>query len=366
MRSPSCLLTFALCALTSWTVAADEPIDFNRARELHQRETRGEKLSPAEQEYLTRAKAEFAKRNGGGGKGGDAPPPRAETGMVPLPDLTGTYQGEDGGLYGGGKNEPPPAQAAAATAALAQVQPLDAEGKPSPAGKIVLLSVGMSNTTMESQAFIRLAASAKGPHVVIVDGAQGGQTASAIAKAEAKYWAVSDERVKAAGATPAQVQVAWLKEANAGPSGGFPAAARQLSEDLAKDVQVAKARYPNLRVIYLSNRIYAGYARSQLNPEPYAYESAFAVRWLIQAQLKGDAALNFDPTKGEVKAPVLLWGPYLWADGQKGRRAGDLVWTPDDFGPDGTHPSEAGRKKVAELLLKFFKEDALARGWFSK
>jgi hypothetical protein len=360
------LLTVALCALTSWVFAADEPIDFNRARELHQRETRGDKLSQAEQEYLTRAKAEFGKRNGGGHKGAEVPPPRPETGLLPLPDLTGAYQGEDGGLYGGGNNEPPPAQAAAAAAALAQVQPVDAKGQPSADGKIVLLSIGMSNTTQEFQAFIRAAANAKGPHIVVVDGAQGGQTASVIANPEARYWGVSDERVKAAGVTPAQVQVAWLKEANAGPSGGFPAAARQLNEDLAKDVRVAKARYPNLRVIFLSNRIYAGYATSGLNPEPYAYESAFAVRWLIQAQMKGDAALNADPQKGEVKAPVLLWGPYLWADGQKGRRAGDLVWTPEDFGPDGTHPSDAGRKKVADLLLKFFKEDALARGWFAR
>jgi hypothetical protein len=369
MRSPTLLLTFALCAVTASVFAADEPIDFNRARELHQRANRGEKLSAADQEFLNRARAEFAKRNGGGGggrQGGNVPPPRAETGLVPLTDLTASYQGEDGGLYGGGKNEPPPAHAAAAQAALAQVQPLDANGKPSPDGKIVLITIGMSNTTQESQAFLRAAANVKGPHVVLVDGAQGGQTASVIANPEARYWSVSDERVKAAGVTPAQVQVAWLKEANAGPSGGFPSAARKLSDDLASDVRVAKARYPNLRVIYLSSRIYAGYATTGLNPEPYAYESAFAVRWPIQAQMKGDAGLNIDPKKGEVKAPVLLWGPYLWADGEKGRRAGDVVWKKEDLGPDGTHPSESGRKKVADLLVKFFKEDALGRGWFGK
>ncbi len=36
-----------------------------------------------------------------------------------------------------------------------------------------------------------------------------------------------------------------------------------------------KKRFPNLRIAYLSSRIYAGYAKSALNPEPYAYESGF-------------------------------------------------------------------------------------------
>lgn len=123
-------------------------------------------------------------------------------------------------------------------------------------------------------------------------------------------------------------------------------------------------RYPNLRIAYLSSRTFAGYATTSLNPEPYAYESAFTIRWLIQDQIQGDPALNCDPAKGSVKSPLLLWGPYLWANGDKGRSAGDLVWKADDFGPDGTHPSPSGRKKVADLLLTFMKSDATARPWF--
>jgi hypothetical protein len=40
---------------------------------------------------------------------------------------------------------------------------------------------------------------------------------------------------------------------------------------------------------YLDSRIYGGYATTALNPEPYTYEGAFLVRWLIQDQLKGNA-----------------------------------------------------------------------------
>jgi len=84
-------------------------------------------------------------------------PPRESTGMVPLMDLKGGYQGEEGGLYPGGGNVPPAAHLKIGMEHAKSIQPLDADGKPSPDGKIVLLTVGMSNTTMESQAFLKLA-----------------------------------------------------------------------------------------------------------------------------------------------------------------------------------------------------------------
>ena len=44
----------------------------------------------------------------------------------------------------------------------------------------------------------------------------------------------------------------------------------------------AKQKWPNVRIAYVSSRIYAGYANTGLNPEPYAYEGAFAMRWVIE------------------------------------------------------------------------------------
>src|SRR5262249_51198814 len=127
-----------------------------------------------------------------------------------------------------------------------------------------------------------------------------------------------------------------------------------------------KDTFPNLRIAYFTSRIYAGYARgpgADLNPEPYAYETAFAVRSVIQEQIKGGKELNFDAARGAVKAPLLLWGPYLCADGKTPRDDG-LAWVAQDISSDGTHPSEIGRKKVAEHLLKFFKNDPNTKTWF--
>jgi hypothetical protein len=157
--------------------------------------------------------------------------------------------------------------------------------------------------------------------------------------------------------------VAWIKLANAGPTQAFPEDARILQRDMTTVIQLLKQQFPNLRIAYLSNRIYAGYALGRLNPEPYAYQSSFAVKWLIEDQIGGSKALTYDPAKGDVKAPWLAWGPYLWADGMKPRSDG-LIWECDDLNDDGTHPSPDGRTKVANLLLQFFSTDPTASPWF--
>lgn len=373
-------VALALVALLSVARAADDtPIDWHRARALHAKVQQGEKLGADDQAYYDRAKQAMAKGQGPGKAGpgqpkgsqnaGPAPTPRTSAGLVPLTELgQGKYKGETGGLYGNGSNTPPPELAEAAQSETRLIHPVNARGFSDSQGKIVLLSIGMSNTTQEFSVFKQMADadSAKSPRLVIVDGAQGGQTASRWADVNARPWDVADERLRQAGVTPEQVQVLWIKQANGQPArfGEFPAHAHQLENDLVGVLHSAMEHYPNLRIAYLSSRIYAGNATTPLNPEPYAYESAFAVRWLIDRQLQGDKELNWQDARGSVNAPLLLWGPYLWADGVQSRKSDGLTWQPDDLGPDGTHPSESGRRKVAEQLLQFFKTDSAARSWF--
>jgi hypothetical protein len=362
-----------LIGLSALAVHAQEQIDFNKARMLLMKLKAGEKLTPDEEKYLERAKAEKAKGTRPDGKTG-APIADAKVlaGLKPLTELGAAdkYKGEDGGLYGGGKNEPPEPHAAIAKAAAGKVVPLDAEGKPAAGGKIVMVSIGMSNTTQEFSVFKRLADadSARNPNLVIVDGAQGGQAALQWAGAEKRPWEELNRRIGAAGVTPAQVQVAFVKQAEVGQGryGEFPKHVEYFQGNLQTIVQLLKQKFPNLKLVYLSSRIYAGYAGTTLNPEPFAYEGAFAVRRLIQEQIKGNAALNHDPAKGEVKTGVLLWGAYLWAAGTTPRKSDGLMYERADLAGDGTHPSDSGRRKVAEVLLKFFKSDPTTKSWFTK
>lgn len=277
-------------------------------------------------------------------------------GFTPLPDLhADLYHGFPGGLYPGGLNQPPHAYLAEGLARAERIQPLDKTGEPATDGKIVLLSIGMSNTTQEFSVFKREADAdpGKNSRLFIVDGAQGGQAAVQIANSDAPFWGVATERLEQAGATPQQVQAVWLKEAIARPSEPFPGDAQRLQGLLKRIVQIMQHCYPNLQIVYLSSRIYAGYATTPLNPEPHAYEGGFAVKWLIEERIAGGFT-----------GPWLAWGPYLWTDGMAGRRDG-LIWECADVVPDGTHPSSSGRQKVAALLLQFFQTDQTAQSWFS-
>ena len=338
--------------------------EMQRAREIYQKKQNGGTLTAEEEKIL----AEAMKRRGGGGGGGSAS--RNENGpsgqpvadaallktLVPLPELTGSYKGQDGGLYGGGKNEPPAELQARASKAVTQIKGLDRDGKASADGRIVLLSIGMSNTTMEFSGFVQKANAdeRKAANVVVVDGAQGGKDATAWATADAQPWSVAEDRLKVAGVTPQQVQAVWIKQALIQPQREFPAEVDRLHDRLDEIVKIAKTKYPNLRLVFLSSRTYAGYATTRLNPEPHAYEGAFAVRRLISGQSKDETA------------PVLLWGPYIWAAGEKPNRADGFTYTSQDVGGDGTHPSQSGRDKVASALLSFFTSDLNAKPWFTK
>ena len=65
---------------------------------------------------------------------------------------------------------------------------------------------------------------------------------------------------------------------------------------------------------------------------------------LSQDQIKVAEELNYDAARGPVKAPLLLWGPYLWGAGTTPRKSDGLVWLREDLSNDGTHPSDSGRE----------------------
>lgn len=235
------------------------------------------------------------------------------------------------------------------------------------------MSVGMSNTSQSSSGFRRALRDASdiNPRVVFVDGAQGGMTAAAIQNPDdertgTRYWTTVDERLRIEGVTRDQVQAIWIKQADAGPSSGFPAYARTLEGELAKIVQILPKRFPNVKLCYLSSRTYGGYATTGLNPEPYAFESGFSVKWLIERQIQGDRELNFDTSKGDVRAPWLSWGAYLWTNGNQPRSDGVRFESTDFTDNDGTHQSPSGQTKVGNLLLDFFKTDTTTKSWFTK
>ncbi len=327
----------------------------------------------------------------GGGESSSAPPagggsPPAQ--MVPLDDLgSGTYLGFTGGLYPNGSDAVPAMHSAAGIVRANAVQPLDGNGRPSSSGKIVLLSIGMSNTTQEfcsassdlpcnPWTFMGQAAadsSVNHTTLAIVNGAMGGRSASFwVSPTLPDYDRIRDTRLVPQGLSEQQVQIVWLKVADAGPTISLPsteADAYLLESEIANILRALKVRYPHLSMVFASSRIYAGYATTTLNPEPYAYESGFSVKWAVQAQVNqmANGGVVEDRNAGDLNyntvAPWVAWGPYLWANGTHPRSDG-LTWIQADFQSDGTHPSQSGQSKVATMLLNYFKTSPHTRCWF--
>lgn len=287
-----------------------------------------------------------------------------DTARIALTDLrTRTYKGFVGGLYPDGNNEMPAEHAAEGRRRAALVVPRAIDGSPSPNGRIVLLSIGMSNGTQEfcnasgytsCQPWTFMGRAAADPVLSqstlrIVNGARGGQVASVWATSSSReYDRIRDEGLKPLGLSEAQVQMVWTKLANSRPTDSLPspnADAYALQKSVTAVARALKERYPNLQMVFVSSRIYAGFATTSLNPEPYAYETGFAHKWAIEDQIR----------TRDYSGAWLAWGPYLWAGDKQHARSDGFYWEPADFQSDGTHPSQAGEAKVGAALLEFFK-----------
>jgi hypothetical protein len=311
--------------------------------------------------------------------------PPTDTVKIALTDLP-SYFGIRGGLYPNGLNLPPSDHDSAARARRNAIRPLDVNGDESPFGKYVLISIGMSNATQEwcSQAsgppcarWTLMGRAVADPAVnrhslVIVNGAADGQDAPAwTSPASPNYDRIKTARLAPLGLSENQVEAAWVKLADAKPATSLPADSADayiLLSNLGQVLRALKIRYPNLQIVFLSSRTYGGYATPDLNPEPYAYEGGFSVKWAIESQINEMRGLPANSRAGslnyaEKSAPLIVWAPYLWADGTNPRSDG-LVWNRADFEEDGTHPSQNGESKVGVILLEFFKNSPYTKCWF--
>ena len=332
---------------------------------------------------------------------------------IALTNMTASqnYLNFQGGLYENSSDTVPADHDAAGKAAGAAIQPLDQNGNRSATGAVVFLGIGMSNATEEFSAFQAAAATSSAVNhktLAIEDGASGAATACYWTVAQGQtgvtcpaamgvlldnqYDRVRDTILAAASKAPSapagcggppnltpcltekQVQVLWIKNANPRPgianertlcdatvSGCVNDSGTEAilyESQLGQIIRAAKLRYPNLKQVFLSTRIYAGYATQGLSPEPYAYEYGYSAKWLIEAQVLQERNGTVDPVAGNLSytngtAAWAAWGTYLWANGTIANSNG-TTWLASDFQSDGTHPNPQGATKVVNLLIGFY------------
>lgn len=290
------------------------------------------------------------------------------TAIVPVTDLgTGTYLGTEGGLYLDGSNVMPSTHDADGLNFAQDVVPRDPSGFPSSTGKIGVLSIGMSIAYDNFQTFTidATADPSVNPALVMVPGAQPRVGAKDWAQLTFPAWnAIFDYFLPQTGLTSRQVQVAWVEAVDSQPSGSFPEDMTSLQSHLESTAQNLHTLFPNLKLAFFNSREYGGYSNGlpgsgTNDPEPYAYESAYAVRGMIQDQINGVSSMSY------ANAPWVAWGPYTWANGMIARNDG-LVWTCQNFEADGTHTSQpgGGTERVANQMMNFFKTTDVTMPWF--
>jgi|GEM_PF-1299536 len=241
---------------------------------------------------------------------------------------------------------------------------------------------------------------------------------------ECNYYRVGDD-LRTNGYTEAQVQAIFIKAADDFPTcdvqqnfcSGTPDAllAEQHLGNILRYLKCCKTpppgsqlapapRYLNLKQVFVTSRIYGGYANATnngntcLNPEPFAFELGFSVQRLIVDQINQvddgwSGTVNYLPDSHGVNqgnAPWVDWGPYLWAYGETPRLFDGLKWcgiqndfncpnvpdvlsgdqtSPDlqaQFWGDFTHPSGAGVQKAANQLVNFIQNSPFVKPWAPK
>jgi hypothetical protein len=228
------------------------------------------------------------------------------------------------------------------------------------------LTIGQSTTRLFYRPFAASTSARpdRNPRLRLVGAAQDGVVLGQWAFRE-EPWTEAREWVAASGLTPAQVQVLWIEvaEIRTWRFGDLPSRMSRISDEIGQVMRRASRVFPNLEIAFLTSRPYGGYSNPRLDPEPYAYDSGFAVRTAIHRQIMGEPGFSTLRGRGSPgRLPVMLWGPYYWADGPKPSTNG-LSWLPQDFF-DGLHPSWYGAEKGARVMSDFFANDPFARHWF--
>jgi hypothetical protein len=121
---------------------------------------------------------------------------------------------------------------------------------------------------------------------------------------------------------------------------------QNMQRDLDKVLAYCIKRFPNSKIAYLTCdgfRHFTGF-------EPHVYQEAFALKWLIESQLRGNAPAR--PEGSLRHLPWLTWEPYIW----------DNTWDRSYF-TDGVHPVPKALEIFVNNYWQHLSDDSVAKPW---
>jgi len=293
------------------------------------------------------------------------------TGLIPIGDLSGKqYRGFTGGKYTNG-NSRGSIQLGRAIIQAQKIKALDTSGiENAKTGKIVFAAIGASNPATEFNSFKTFCDTFRviNPKLKLFNTCIGGTGIQKMNESTDNYWIQASKKLQDSGLSVKQVQVVWLEQEhtqNADTS--FPGAPLGLLGDYQKLLSVILQKFPNVKIVYLNQRAYAGYL--DVTPGvigkglhfPRDYYNGWTIKWLIEKQLNNEIGFRFS---GTPEIPFIDWASSFWADGKNLRGDGLFYDCATDFGGDGLHLSALGEKKAGNNLFNYYKTDTISKYWF--
>ncbi|MFN3940689.1 MAG: hypothetical protein ACK4IY_08875 [Chitinophagales bacterium] len=287
------------------------------------------------------------------------------TPFIPLADLTTSHFMEyTGGKYPDGKNAIPYLHFKSGMFYAQNIKPLQPDGSENAQqGKIGFLILGFSTAAMTGNFFKLLCRQQQiNNRIRICIGAQGGMDMNTMINNNTNYWSKVLDVLSDDSLSKKQIQIIWLSTGDIQAySLPFPEQSFVQVEKFQKILQTIKVEFPNCKLVFISDRTYAGYIDANALAalaEPTAYYNSWAVKFLIENQIKNISGFTYDAL------PFIDWGPMLWTNGVTGNNAG-YSWDCADAGKGGIHPTARGRAKEAALLFLFFKQHPYTAGLFT-
>lgn len=291
--------------------------------------------------------------------------PDNTTAFTPVAELhNDTFNGYSGGLYPSG-NRIPKNHFITGMQLADQIVACDTAGVPDPTGSVGMLILGYSTAAMTGRTFREM-------HQImhplsplrIVIGAQGGRDINSMTNIPLRYWDSVEVSIHASGLTRHQVQMAWISTGDIQSyTLPFPDQAEIQTQKYRTLLQIIRMRFPSIKIVFLSDRPYAGYIGTGDPPgpselaEPTAYYHSWAVKWVIGRQINGEQGYSMETL------PFIDWGPVLWTNGTDADETG-YSWDCRDAGKGGIHPTSKGRMKEAARAYHYFSQHPYSEKWF--
>lgn len=248
---------------------------------------------------------------------------------IALPNLgTDTYLGFEGGLYPNGSNSIPAAYMSEVQAAY---DALSADSS------INFLCIGMSNLEQTCDHMIENIDGRMNPNVTVGNGGRPGRAMQAWDSGVNSLYT----DLRRADMDANQVDVVIFFNACGFPETAYCGDWFSMQNSFESVYNSINQAYPQVKLIYFTSREYAPPEANNLNPNPYAFQDGFSVKWAIESRING-----------QLSGVPVVWGPYQY----------DESWPFSYFRvPDYVHLSSEGLSFVGELWYEWF----LGEPWFN-